>query len=1420
MNILAPKTHKGFLALSALFCLLLTATATDTRSSLYNIDAPPTNGEATGTTTVCPANNSGVVQAINYTGSVVAWHVSFDGFATFTNLPTTYDNLGYTDITESRWYRAALDNGELTTPAIITVEDNAPPVLDNCPNAALQAFVELNSCGANVVLPSITASDDCAGPNLPLSATLLHHESGNTQTINLPNASHFFSAGTNTVTYSADDGNGNSASCTFDVVVLDTIAPEIDNIGDQDVYMTTNCEYEMPDYTGTFVSDNCSGATITLQIPSPGTLLNGDTTVLLTGADQFGLVDSLWFDVTFIDTLPPVMPCTAHQTFPLLFPNCSALMPQVYWYDPDTHCDIANITQTPEVGIFVIPGDYDVVVVYEDHSGNTSICETTVTFVDMYPPQVVLCPDPVSIPTGMDCGAIIPDLTDTTHFIGTDCGDTLVPVQTPAPGTIVYNNTVITLTITDQGNNTDSSCQVPVTLFDGAAPVLECPNDTILLLGAGACTAQFDPLAGVEMTDCSGANVISDAPSGNLFPLGSTIVTVTAEDLNGLESTCSYAVNVVDMVNLILQYPLNSVCTMSNSLLTPAVSLAGGEFSSTAGLDIDPNTGAIDPSGSQPGTYDIFYIIDNGCADSATFTIEIVDQMDAGFTYPANIFCTGALNPTPTPLNLGGVFESSPAGLTIDPSTGEIDLATSVAGQYTISHYIDGGCSDTVYVQITIENGTDASFDYAQHQFCVGGADQDPINVADPNGTFFELTGTLIIDPNTGTIDMANSPAGAYDVLHVTNGNCPDSVTVAINLLDEPIAEWTAGGPYCESQGILDLSTLLDPGADPNGTWGGNGVNGNELDLLQVSDSVEVTYEVGNGDCFAAHSAWILVDNMPVADAGTPQIVCGSSTQMNATGQGTWSSSTLTFDDTTDPTTTAHATNYGTQLATWTVENGACSVNADVQITFDEEPTVAEAGSDTTICVDEYQMMANTPLVGSGEWILLSGSGNIQDPSSPTTNVTGLGLGINEFKWKISNGSCDYSFNLVNIEVIETPNAEWNAPQDHCAADGVLDLAPLATVSGGTWSWAGGGGNLFDPSGFNGPVEITYTIGGIPCQANEMHSINFWQSANASFDPFDVVCSDAAPFDLNANLTGDQGGSWTIQGTPSNGMFDPSGLNGNIPVEYTVGASGCESSAQGFIQVMPAVSANTGNDDEICGLEYQLSANADPTSVWSGPAGAAFSPSASAANATVSVTTYGSHIFSWTVDNGVCNASSDVQITFYEPIDPNSVFAGEDQEVLSGDGTTLNANTPPVGTGTWSSPDDGIWISDPNDPNSAVTDLPIGITTMIWSVNNGPCEGFSDEMEIEVHEFFIPEGFSPNNDGTNDLFEITGIERFPENEFSVFDRWGKRVYNSNGYNNEWDGLSDKGLTLPDDTYFYVLNLTGVTAYNGYVIIKR
>ncbi|MDQ1140077.1 gliding motility-associated C-terminal domain-containing protein [Pedobacter agri] len=76
---------------------------------------------------------------------------------------------------------------------------------------------------------------------------------------------------------------------------------------------------------------------------------------------------------------------------------------------------------------------------------------------------------------------------------------------------------------------------------------------------------------------------------------------------------------------------------------------------------------------------------------------------------------------------------------------------------------------------------------------------------------------------------------------------------------------------------------------------------------------------------------------------------------------------------------------------------------------------------------------------------------------------------------------------------------------------------------------------------------------------------------------------------------------------------------------------------------------------------------------------------------------------------------------------------------------------------------------------------------------------------------------TPNGDGKNDFFFIKGLEKYPANKLTIFDRGGRTIFSTFNYQNDWDGYLN-GRPLMEDTYYYILDLGVDGTIKGFISI--
>jgi len=138
-------------------------------------------------------------------------------------------------------------------------------------------------------------------------------------------------------------------------------------------------------------------------------------------------------------------------------------------------------------------------------------------------------------------------------------------------------------------------------------------------------------------------------------------------------------------------------------------------------------------------------------------------------------------------------------------------------------------------------------------------------------------------------------------------------------------------------------------------------------------------------------------------------------------------------------------------------------------------------------------------------------------------------------------------------------------------------------------------------------------------------------------------------------------------------------------------------------------------------------------------------------------------------------------------------------------------------------------IEDTSDNMTMISGLSLGLNRFEWTVTLGACVR-SDIVDVNVYNIVVPEGFSPNDDGLNDLFVIIGLDTEKQiAELTIINSAGAKVFETSNRTGsewkDWDGKTTAGDNLPEGTYYYLLRLTSkgndqVFRKSGFVILKR
>lgn len=682
-------------------------------------------------------------------------------------------------------------------------------------------------------------------------------------------------------------------------------------------------------------------------------------------------------------------------------------------------------------------------------------------------------------------------------------------------------------------------------------------------------------------------------------------------------------------------------------------------------------------------------------------------------------------------------------------------------------------------------------------------------NSALQNPSFtFSTVGSYIV---TLTITTLHGCTATYqDTINVTVAPTSNFTWLPINICPNTVVNFT------------DQSTSASPIVDWFWNFGNPLVTNDTSHAMNPSYSYAVgsTYNVtlittATNGCQNTVTIPVLVHPYPAANAGPDLSICiGDSIQLNATGGVTylWSPSTA-LSSTTISNPFANPVSNITYIVSVTDQYG-CQANDTLGVTVNSLP-IANAGNDAIICFGSSTQLQATGGT-SYSWQPTTGlnNPNISNPIA-TLNAT------TTYVVNVINGNNCFRTDTVVVFVLSQTPANAGTDQEICFGDSIQLLA----TGGVSYSWSPAAGlsnpNIANP--YASPITTTtYSV-----VVTDSNNCTGTASIIVKVDPLPIVSAGA---DQNIcegttallQATGGVGYLWSPNLYLNNNTLSNPICTPPDSVSYVVtvtDTNGCINHDTVNVNVIfPFTAIFTGDTTVCAGDSVMLSAFTPTAQFWHwSPATGLSNPNVGTPLASPSVNT----TYTVVVSDGLCFADTGIiSVTVY-PLP--FVYAGVDEVILAGEPVSLSAQGNPAnGIYTWQ-PTYGLSCSNCPNPNA----LPDSTTVYIVTITDQNGCKFSDSLTVFVYcnddVMFIPNAFSPNNDGKNDVFKVRAVGLKKLNFLRIYDRWGSVIFETTDLSIGWDGTSN-GKAAEAGVYIYDMeafcsNGTLVSKHGNVTLIK-
>lgn len=424
---------------------------------------------------------------------------------------------------------------------------------------------------------------------------------------------------------------------------------------------------------------------------------------------------------------------------------------------------------------------------------------------------------------------------------------------------------------------------------------------------------------------------------------------------------------------------------------------------------------------SNSGVYTV-QVTSGSCTSTAYTNVKTVAP-NSVIAYNGSPYCKSANTATVNLSGVSGGTYSSTAGLNINATTGEVNLAASTEGTYTVSYNVAGSCAATT--SITISPAPVAPSVVSPLNYCLNAtAAQLTATGTNLNWTTGSTSGTA---GGTGVLSAATYVDNSYSNKKLRFTTMSPAVTISSVNYYIPSYQSVTGlvlALYNSSGSVIAISpTTTTQSAGASAVTISNVFNYN----LAAAGDYSIGIYSGTGNIGNANTSYPITEatgTINVTGVSIEGYRCFNNIQFSKNGSSIAP---------TPHTNTAGTTNYTVSQAI----NGCVSPAATIAVIVTAPPTTANAGVNQSVAAScgtpSVTLAGNTPVSGTGNWSIISGAGGtITSPTSPTSTFSGVPGTTYTLRWTISNGPCTPS----SDDVIITLN-QYAASTDNQAAAGV-----------------------------------------------------------------------------------------------------------------------------------------------------------------------------------------------------------------------------------------------------------------------------------------------------------------------------------------------------------------------------------------------